>query len=76
MKRKKIMTIGLISLITICVSLVTVEASTWTSTGRINNLPTYGKVKDLNIYAQFKKIVALSNLIQRIYHNDIRNMLP
>lgn len=50
MKRKRIMTIGLISLITICVSLVTVEASTWTSTGRINNLPTYGKVKDLNIY--------------------------
>ena len=50
MKRKKIMTIGLISLITIFVSLVTVEASTWTSTGRINNLPTYGKVKDLNIY--------------------------
>ena len=32
--------------------------------------------KDLKIYAQFKKIVALSNLIQRIYHNDIRNMLP
>ena len=28
------------------------------------------------LYAQFKKIVALSNLIQRIYHNDIRNMLP
>ena len=27
-------------------------------------------------FAQFKKIVALSNLIQRIYHNDIRNMLP
>ena len=27
-------------------------------------------------YAQFKKIVAFSNLIQRIYHNDIRNMLP
>jgi len=26
--------------------------------------------------AQFKKIVALSNLIQRIYHNDIRNMPP
>ena len=26
-------------------------------------------------YAQFKKIVALGNLIQRIYHNDIRNML-
>lgn len=26
--------------------------------------------------AQFKKIVAFSNLIQRIYHNDIRNMLP
>ena len=25
--------------------------------------------------ALFKKIVALSNLIQRIYHNDIRNML-
>ena len=28
------------------------------------------------IFALFKKIVALSNLIQRIYHNDIRNMLP
>ena len=28
-----------------------------------------------NHYALFKKIVALSNLIQRIYHNDIRNML-
>ena len=28
------------------------------------------------INAQFKKIVALGNLIQRIYHNDIRNMLP
>ena len=27
-------------------------------------------------YAQFKKIVALSNLIQRRYHNDIHNMLP
>ena len=26
--------------------------------------------------AQFKKIVALSNLIQRRYHNDIHNMLP
>jgi len=38
------------------------------------------KVKEKLIYkkdnAQFKKIVALSNLIQRIYHNDIRNMLP
>ena len=32
--------------------------------------------KNFNDYAQFKKIVALSNLIQRIYHNDIRNMLP
>ena len=30
----------------------------------------------VNKNAQFKKIVALSNLIQRIYHNDIRNMLP
>ena len=30
----------------------------------------------LKFNAQFKKIVALSNLIQRIYHNDIRNMLP
>lgn len=32
--------------------------------------------KMLKRNAQFKKIVALSNLIQRIYHNDIRNMLP
>ena len=31
---------------------------------------------DIKNNAQFKKIVALSNLIQRIYHNDIRNMLP
>lgn len=37
MKRKRI--------ITICISLVTMEANTWTSTGRINNLPTYGEVK-------------------------------
>lgn len=37
MKRKRI--------ITICISLVTIEANTWTSTGRINNLPTYGEVK-------------------------------
>lgn len=43
MKRKRI--------ITICVSLVTVEASTWTSTDRINNLPTYGEVKGV-----FKKL--------------------
>lgn len=34
------------------------------------------KKKIVFIIAQFKKIVALSNLIQRIYHNDIRNMLP
>ena len=34
------------------------------------------KVHNLKNIAQFKKIVALSNLIQRIYHNDIRNMLP
>ena len=33
-------------------------------------------MKLLKKFAQFKKIVALSNLIQRIYHNDIRNMLP
>ena len=32
-------------------------------------------VEILNKIAQFKKIVALGNLIQRIYHNDIRNML-
>ena len=33
-------------------------------------------IKELKTNAQFKKIVALSNLIQRIYHNDICNMLP
>ncbi len=38
------------------------EASTWTSTGRINNLPTCGKVKDLNIYAKFMKNVATRSL--------------
>ena len=37
-----------------------------------NNLFFRNELKN----AQFKKIVALSNLIQRIYHNDIRNMLP
>ena len=40
---------------------------------------SYGQYKQEKIVyanAQFKKIVALSNLIQRIYHNDIRNMLP
>ena len=35
-----------------------------------------GSLSILKNNAQFKKIVALSNLIQRIYHNDIRNMLP
>ena len=34
------------------------------------------KVPFVIFFAQFKKIVAFSNLIQRIYHNDIRNMLP
>ena len=34
------------------------------------------KLRTILNNAQFKKIVALSNLIQRIYHNDIRNMLP
>ena len=43
MKRKRI--------ITICISFVTMEANTWTSTGRINNLPTYGEVKGV-----FKKL--------------------
>ena len=33
-------------------------------------------MNELKENAQFKKIVAFSNLIQRIYHNDIRNMLP
>ena len=33
-------------------------------------------IQFFNFFAQFKKIVAFSNLIQRIYHNDIRNMLP
>ena len=32
--------------------------------------------ENLNIYAQFKKIVALGYLIQQKYRNDIRNMLP
>ena len=27
--------------------MVTIEANTWTSTGRINNLPTYGEVKGI-----------------------------
>ena len=36
----------------------------------------YGNRDYLINFAQFKKIVALSNLIQRRYHNDIRNMLP
>ena len=36
----------------------------------------YSSFKSLISNAQFKKIVALSNLIQRIYHNDIRNMPP
>ena len=34
------------------------------------------ELKSLFKNAQFKKIVALSNLIQRRYHNDIHNMLP
>lgn len=34
------------------------------------------KKKLINLFAQFKKIVALGYLIQQKYHNDIRNMLP
>lgn len=41
-----------------------------------NSIKKRFKSKKLKNYAQFKKIVALSNLIQRRYHNDIRNMLP
>lgn len=55
--------------------------------GTIKHIPQYGMVTNGTFYneklskliidnAQFKKIVALSNLIQRIYHNDIRNMPP
>ena len=36
----------------------------------------YNSEEILKYFAQFKKIVALSNLIQRIYRNDIRNRLP
>ncbi len=43
--------------------------------GVLTNNPPFDK-QMFNLNAQFKKIVALSNLIQRIYHNDIRNMLP
>ena len=39
-------------------------------------LPFMNGLDVLKEIAQFKKIVALGNLIQRIYHNDIRNMLP
>ena len=38
-----------------------------------NSKAVLEKIKKI---AQFKKIVALSNLIQRRYHNDIHNMLP
>lgn len=43
-------------------------------TSRTNYKPFCDEIE--YFFAQFKKIVALSNLIQRIYHNDIRNMLP
>ena len=36
----------------------------------------YQLLRNKFLNAQFKKIVALSNLIQRRYHNDIHNMLP
>ena len=42
---------------------------------KVQKRPLAGKIISI-VIAQFKKIVALSNLIQRIYHNDIRNMLP
>ena len=57
------------------------QAKRWALTkkhGHVVNVYSYTKDDSLNtlVFAQFKKIVALSNLIQRIYHNDIRNMLP
>lgn len=50
MKRKKFMIVSLVFMTIICGSFVAIGASTWSSTGRITNLPTYGKVKDLNVY--------------------------
>ena len=46
-------------------------------TERSKIIRSFRKIDDsFKKIAQFKKIVALSNLIQRRYHNDIRNMLP
>ena len=46
------------------------------STQHTHNNSTCKSSQLVYFNALFKKIVALSNLIQRIYHNDIRNMLP
>ena len=48
---------------------------------KFNPIFTFSKInskitKNSSNFAKFMKNVALSNLIQRIYHNDIRNMLP
>lgn len=57
--------------------IIGVSLSTITSVNAYNyNKNAFENTDELKIIAQFKKIVALSNLIQRIYHNDIRNMLP
>ena len=55
MKRKRI--------ITICISLVTIEANMWTSTGRINNLPTYGEVKGVLKNQTCKKAVNANEIV-------------
>lgn len=43
----------------ICGSFIAVEASTWTSSGKVTNLPTYGKVKDLNVYNKKQLLLKL-----------------
>lgn len=72
MKRRKVLFIGLVCLIMSCSSFIVIKASTWTNSGRITNLPTYGKVKDLNIYNKKTTNVQIASFKS----SEVSAMLP
>lgn len=50
MKRKKIMLCGIAMINILLFSILSTSASSWTDSGKVSNLPTWGNVKDLNKY--------------------------
>lgn len=50
MKRKKIMLCGIAMINILLFSILSTSASSWTDSGKVSHLPTWGNVKDLNRY--------------------------